>query len=92
MVDLSIGYRVRDEVAFYMMHRMNIRELVSEGEALDRLMAQKILPRIQGTSGRVSNLLVKLMQILAPKALEELTHTSALKYADLYRLLGDPIL
>ncbi len=91
MVDLSIGYRVRDEVAFYMMHRMNIRELVSEGEALDRLMAQKILPRIQGTSGRVSNLLVKLMQILAPKALEELTHTSALKYADLYRLLGDPV-
>ena len=48
--DLQFGYRIRDEVIFYMLNRYEIRELVSENEAMDFQIMQKILPRIHGSS------------------------------------------
>jgi len=67
---LPIGYRLRDEWAFYMLNRMEIRELVAEGEAMDFLLMQKVLPRIQGHTSEVFELTEKLIRFLLPAAFE----------------------
>ena len=56
-----VGYRVRDEICFYML---NNREtgLLSEDAALDREIMQKILPRIQGSGTSVRDMLCKLFK------------------------------
>jgi 5-methylcytosine-specific restriction enzyme B len=88
-VELPLGYRVRDEVAFYLLNRLSIKELISEGEALDRQLVQKILPRVQGSAPRVGAVLPKLMHLLAPQPLVDLD-LEQVSYADLYARLGDP--
>lgn len=56
-----VGYRVRDEIAFYMLNNKNA-ELLSENEAFDNEIMQKILPRIQGSSASVKNMLCELFK------------------------------
>ncbi|MCB0844804.1 MAG: AAA family ATPase [Bacteroidetes bacterium] len=63
MADLQFGYRTRDEFAFYMLNRMEIRELVSENEATDFQIMQKILPRIHGSSRRVGEVILDLLKL-----------------------------
>ena len=67
--DLQIGYRIRDEVVFYMLNRYEIRELISEKEALDFQILQKILPRIHGSSRRIKEALNGLLEVLLPAQL-----------------------
>lgn len=56
-----VGYRVRDEIAFYMLNNKNA-DLLSRDEAFDNEIMQKILPRIQGSSAAVKNMLCELFK------------------------------
>lgn len=56
-----VGYRVRDEIAFYMLNNKNA-ELLNKNEAFDNEIMQKILPRIQGSSAAVKNMLCELFK------------------------------
>ena len=59
-----IGYRVRDEIVFYML---NNREagLLDENAAMDNEILQKILPRIHGSSASVKKMLCDLFKEVA---------------------------
>ncbi len=59
-----VGYRVRDEVTFYMMNNKETG-LIDEKEAFDNEIMQKILPRIQGSSSSVKNMLCELFKEFA---------------------------
>lgn len=58
------GYRVRDEVIFYMLNNQKAG-LLTHSDALDNAIMQKILPRIQGSSASVKNILCELFNIFA---------------------------
>lgn len=60
-----IGYRVRDEIVFYMMNNKTEGNLLSHDEAFDNEIMQKILPRIQGSSVSVRDMLCDLFKICA---------------------------
>ena len=59
-----VGYRVRDEIVFYML---NNREsgLLEETVAFDNQIMQKILPRIQGSSEAIKTMLEELLKVCA---------------------------
>ncbi len=59
-----VGYRVRDEIVFYMLNNAQA-DLLEYREALDNEIMQKILPRIQGSSAAVKDLLCRLFQKVA---------------------------
>lgn len=59
-----VGYRVRDEIVFYMLNNNNV-ELLNYEEAFDFEIMQKILPRIQGSSGAVKEMLCELFKKFA---------------------------
>lgn len=61
--DLHFAYRVRDEMAFYLLLNKKYK-LLSEGEAFDFQLMQKVLPRIQGSSAAVKNALLSLLKEL----------------------------
>lgn len=56
-----VGYRVRDEIVFYLLNNKKYG-LLSENEAMDNELMQKILPRIQGSSISVKNMLCDLFK------------------------------
>ena len=62
--DAHIGYRVRDEICFYMINNKNA-DLLSENDAMDNQIMQKILPRIQGSSAAVKTMLCELFKLCA---------------------------
>lgn len=57
--DAHFGYRMRDEIVFYMLYNEELT-LLDEKEAFDNQIMQKILPRIQGSSESTANLLREL--------------------------------
>lgn len=57
-----VGFRVRDEIAFYMMNNKDSGEILDYDKAMDLEILQKILPRIQGSSAAVKTLLIELFQ------------------------------
>ncbi len=57
--NLHVGYRVRDEISFYMMNNKKA-DLLSEEAAFDHEIMQKILPRIQGSSAAIKDVLSEL--------------------------------
>lgn len=57
-INTQVGYRVRDEICFYMVHNKEA-DLLSEDEAMDFCYMQKILPRISGGQA-VSSVLEEL--------------------------------
>ena len=59
-----VGYRVRDEIVFYMVNNKEA-DLLADEEAMDNEIMQKILPRIQGSSVSVKVMLCELFRILA---------------------------
>lgn len=65
MASLHVGYRVRDEIMFYMLNNKEAGELVNDDEAFDNEIMQKILPRIQGSSQSIKDLLCELFKICA---------------------------
>jgi energy-coupling factor transporter ATP-binding protein EcfA2 len=61
--DLHFAYRVRDEVAFYLL--MNLRfGLMEHEQAIDYQLMQKVLPRIHGSSQRIQRVLVELVSLM----------------------------
>ena len=56
-----VGYRVRDEIVFYLLNNHE-HGLLSEAAAMDNEIMQKILPRIQGSSASVKNMLCELFK------------------------------
>ena len=85
--DLQFGYRVRDELAFYLLNRYEIRELISEQEALDFQIVQKILPRIYGSSRRVGEVLKELIALFMPQSA---SINPSMKYEALAKQIGNP--
>ncbi len=64
--DLHFAYRVRDEIAFYLILN-NKYELMNSNTAFDFQLVQKVLPRIHGSSERVQTVLVELLNLLEGK-------------------------
>ena len=54
-----VGYRVRDEIVFYMLNNKKA-ELLDMDRAFDNEIMQKILPRIQGSSASIKDMLCEL--------------------------------
>ncbi|HEV8084151.1 MAG TPA: AAA family ATPase [Chitinophagaceae bacterium] len=64
--DLHFAYRVRDEIAFYLI--INKENTLKESRtAFDFQLVQKVLPRIHGSSERVQTVLVELLNLLEGK-------------------------
>jgi 5-methylcytosine-specific restriction enzyme B len=66
LAQLQVGYRVRDELALFVVHADEIREvfLDSEGEQVEPLdlgLTMKLLPRISGGSNLIRRLLRQLL-------------------------------
>lgn len=55
------GYRVRDEIIFYMIYADKY-ELLNTDEAFDICIVQKILPKISGSSDDVKDVLIDLFE------------------------------
>jgi hypothetical protein len=64
--DLHFAYRVRDEIAFYLILNKSYK-LMKSNTAFDFQLVQKILPRIHGSSERVQTVLVELLNLLESK-------------------------
>ena len=60
--NLHVGYRVRDEIVFYMLNNREAEGLLTEDEAMDFEIMQKLLPRIQGSSAAVKDVLCGLFK------------------------------
>ncbi len=56
------GYRVRDEITFYMIYAMK-DNLISFDEAFDICIVQKILPKISGSSSEVLDMLFDIFEL-----------------------------
>ena len=56
-----VGYRVRDEIVFYLLNNKNA-DLISSNDAMDNEIMQKILPRIQGSSATIKEMLCNLFK------------------------------
>lgn len=63
--NLHFGYRVRDEIVFYILNNKSEGYLITHNEAMDNEIMQKILPRIQGSAGFIRNMLVELFKLCA---------------------------
>ena len=62
--NVHVGYRIRDEIVFYMLNNKETG-LLAEDVAFDNELMQKILPRIQGSSASVKNMLCELFKFCA---------------------------
>ncbi|MBL0385916.1 DUF3578 domain-containing protein [Tumebacillus sp. ITR2] len=58
-IHAHVGFRVRDEVCFYMIYNQQIG-LLERNIAFDHQLCQKILPRLQGSSQGVKRVLLEL--------------------------------
>lgn len=58
-INAHIGYRVRDEICFYLAYNKD-GDLMSFEEAFDHCILQKILPRLSGSDSRIDQLLREL--------------------------------
>lgn len=70
MIYAQVGYRVRDEICFYMLYNDEM-QLLSEEEAFDFCVMQKILPRISGADSTVEDLLKNLYEQFAGEVYEK---------------------
>ena len=61
--NLHVGYRVRDEICFYMIYNSTFG-LMDEDKAFDWQLCQKILPRIQGSSQKIMDILRSLFSFV----------------------------
>lgn len=57
-----VGYRVRDEIVFYMLNNKMAGNLLTHDQAFDNEIMQKVLPRIQGSATAIKDMLVELFK------------------------------
>ncbi|AJE50922.1 MrcB family domain-containing protein [Paenibacillus polymyxa] len=67
-IHAQVGFRIRDSICFYMVYNQRF-QLLTEDEAFDLQLLQKILPRVQGSSLSVKRVLLQLMQGALGKSL-----------------------
>ena len=84
-IHAQVGYRVRDEICFYLAHNEDAEMLLSKNEALDFCYMQKILPHIAGSGERVEKVLTNLAQLLTKDAFP----LCAAKIKEMQGRLGD---
>ncbi|MBZ9622151.1 hypothetical protein G9F71_004660 [Clostridium sp. FP2] len=65
MGNKHFGYRVRDEIVFYMLEN-KIAGLLSEDNAFDYQIMQKVLPIITGSEYIVKEILIQLFNYCSP--------------------------
>jgi MoxR-like ATPase len=70
LINAHVGYRVRDEICFYLAYNEN-SNLMKFENAFDHCILQKILPRIAGSDTRVEQLLRGLYSLFANQDYEE---------------------
>ncbi|WHY87066.1 AAA family ATPase [Neobacillus novalis] len=100
LINAHVGYRVRDEICFYLDYNEN-SDLLEQKVAFDHCILQKILPRISGSDKRVEQLLTELYRLFTGRGYienqdgfeEELKHAkypkSAAKVLEMLRRLRD---
>lgn len=85
---LHFGYRVRDEMVFYLCQHQSLglaqANILASDDALDFQIMQKILPRIQGSSMAVFKVLVSLL-----KELSGLTIKDDMEFVVIEKLMRD---
>jgi len=64
IAEAHVGYRIRDEICFYMLNNKK-NNLLPENEAFDYEILQKILPRIQGSNSTIKDMLIELFKYCA---------------------------
>lgn len=64
IANAHVGYRVRDEIIFYLLNNKKAG-LLNEEEAFDNEILQKILPRVQGSSTTIKIMLCDLFRFCA---------------------------
>lgn len=62
IANAHIGYRVRDEIIFYILNNREA-DLLDDKVAFDNQIMQKILPRLQGSSESIKTMLGELLKI-----------------------------
>jgi hypothetical protein len=65
-----VGFRIRDAICFYLIYNEQVGLLTNE-EAFDFQLLQKILPRIQGSNRSVKRVLLQLLEIALNKRLSK---------------------
>ncbi|MGY6211455.1 MrcB family domain-containing protein [Cytobacillus firmus] len=70
LINAHIGYRVRDEICFYLAYNKE-GALMSFEEAFDHCILQKILPRLSGSDSRIDQLLRELYLLFANTEFQE---------------------
>ncbi|MFZ5898148.1 MAG: McrB family protein [Bacillota bacterium] len=60
---LQVGYRVRDEACLFVCHAGEIPDILPETTALDYVLCAKILPRIQGGTVLLQDILLELLEL-----------------------------
>lgn len=60
----QIGFRVRDEICFFLYYNAEYGLMVPE-KAIDTTIMQKMLPRISGTTAEIEQVLIELFKICA---------------------------
>jgi 5-methylcytosine-specific restriction protein B len=65
-----VGYRVRDEICFYLAYNEE-GNLLSFNQAMDRCLLQKVLPRLFGSDYRVQKVLEQLFKFCTNKVIQE---------------------
>ncbi|XID92250.1 McrB family protein [Paenibacillaceae bacterium WGS1546] len=65
-----VGFRIRDAICFYLLYNEQAG-LLTNDEALDYQLLQKILPRIQGSNRSVKRVLLQLLEIALGKKLNK---------------------
>jgi 5-methylcytosine-specific restriction endonuclease McrBC GTP-binding regulatory subunit McrB len=70
LINAHVGYRVRDEICFYLDYNED-GDLLNYKEAFDHCILQKILPRISGSDRRVEQLLSELYILFTGRAYKE---------------------
>lgn len=90
-IHAHVGFRVRDAVCFYMIYNQRF-ELMTEEQAFDLQLLQKVLPRIQGSSQSVKRLLIELMLFCTNQKgkMEELLNDAAELYDPWRRSAEEP--
>lgn len=85
-INAQVGYRVRDEICYYMIHNSDAG-LLNENEALDFCYMQKILPRISGGQV-VGEVLQGLKELWTEQAKEDQIHPYPKSFAKVEEMLG----
>ncbi|PEQ67256.1 MrcB family domain-containing protein [Bacillus cereus] len=75
-VGAQVGYRIRDEICFYMAYNEQ-GKLLSFDEALDYQIYQKILPRLAGSDGRTEEVLKQLYVLCANEEYDSANNDAA---------------